>query len=127
MSRFMGQATRTMIPNSLHRAMDWRKQIQLRAEQIERSVQKRGRTEGKTLVSEEGEEVWVQDLKTGKWKDIGVIESACVADDGTIKSYAVMIDGILTSRHRRFLAKVVEPHSGEENRERALVPGGSQE
>ena len=76
---------------------------------------------------EEGEEVWVQDLKTGKWKDKGTIESVQVADDRTIKSYSVMIDGILSSRHRRFLTKVVEPHSGEENRERALSPGGSQE
>ena len=28
MSRFMGRATRTMIPNSLRRAIDWRRQIQ---------------------------------------------------------------------------------------------------
>ena len=127
MSSFMGRATRTMIPNSLRRDIDWRKQIQLCGKQIERRVQKRERTEGKKLVFEEGDEVWVQDLKSGKWKDKRIIESVRVADDGTIKSYAVMIDGILISRHRRFLAKVVEPHSGEENRERALVPTGSQE
>ena len=68
-----------MIPNSLRRAIDGRKQIQLRGEQVERSVQKRGRTEGKKLVFEEGEEVWVQDLKSGKWKDKGIIESVHVA------------------------------------------------
>ena len=81
----------------------------MHGEQIEKRVQKRGRTVGKKLVFEEGEEVWVQDLKTGKFKDKGTIESVRVADDGTIKSYAVWIDGILSSRHRRFLAKVVEP------------------
>ena len=90
-------------------------------------VQKHGRTKGKKLVFEEGEEVWLQDLKTGKWKDKGTIENVRVADDGTIKSYAIKIDGIFSSRHRRFLAKVVEPHSGEENRERVPSPGGSQE
>ena len=123
----MGRATRTMIPNLLRCVIDWRKQIQLRGEQVEKQVQKRGRTEGKKLVFEEGEEVWVQDLKTGKWKDKGTIGSVRVVDDGTIKSYTVLIDGILSTRHRRFLAKVVEPHSGEENRERAPSPGGSQE
>ena len=76
---------------------------------------------------EEGEEVWVQDVKSGKWKDKGTIESVRVADDGTIKSYVVLIYGILSTRHRRFLAKVVEPHSGEDNKERAPSPAGSQE
>ena len=127
MSRFMGRATRTMIPNSLLRAINWRKQIQLRGEQVERRVQKRWRTEGKKLVFEEGEEVWVQCVKSGKWKDKGVIESVRTADDGTIKSYAVLIDGVLTTRHRRFLAKVMKPHSGEENRERAASQADSQE
>ena len=127
MSRFMGRATRTMIPNSLRRAIDWRKQIQLRGEQVEKRVQKRRRTEGRKLVFEEGEEVWVQCVMTGKWKDKGIIESVRTADDGTIKSYAVLIDGVLTTRHRRFLAKVVKPHSGEENSERAPSPIGSKE
>ena len=86
MSRFMGRATRTMIPNSLRRAIDWRRQIQLRGEQVEKRVRKRGRTEGKKLIFEKGEEVWVQCVKSGKWKDKGVIDSARTADDGTIKS-----------------------------------------
>ena len=100
---------------------------QANPEQVERRVQKRGRTEGKKLVFEEGEEVWVQCVKSGKWKDKGVIESVRTADDGTIKSYALRIDGVLTTRHRRFLAKVTKPHSGEENSERASSPAGSQE
>ena len=66
MSRFMGWATRTMIPNSLRRAIDWHRQIQLRGEQVEKRVKKRGRTEGKKLTFDEGEEVWVQCVKSGK-------------------------------------------------------------
>ena len=81
MSRFMGRATRTMIPNSLRRVIDWRKQIQLRGEQVEKRVQKCRRTKGKKIVFEEGEEVWVQDVKSSKWKDKGTIESVRVADD----------------------------------------------
>ena len=100
-----------MIPNSLRRAIDWRKQIQLCGKLVEKRVQNRGRTEGKKLVFEEGEEVWVQCVKSEKWKDKGTIESVRTADYGTIKSYAVLIDGVLTTRHRRFLAKVTKPHS----------------
>ena len=127
MSRFMGRATRTMIPNSLRRVIDWHRQIQFRGEQVEKRVRKRGRTEGRKLTFEEGEEVWVQCIKSGKWKDKGVIDSVRTADDGTIKSYAVIIDGVKTTRHRRFLAKVKKPHSGEENREGAASQADSQE
>ena len=79
------------------------------------------------MVFEEGEEVWVQCVKTGKWKVKGIIESIRTADDGTIKSYVVLIDGVLTTRHGRFLAIVTKPHSREENSERALSPTSSQE
>ena len=127
MSRFMGRATRTMIPNSLRRAIDWRRQIQLRGEQVEKRVKKRDRTEGKKLMFEEGEEVWVQCIKSGKWKDKGVIDSVRTADDGTIKSYAVLIDGVKTTRHEKFLAKLMKPHSGEENREGAASQAATQE
>ena len=89
---------------------------------MEKRVKKRGRTEGKKLIFEEGKEVWVQCVKSGKWTDRGVIDSVRTADDGTIKSYAVIINGVKTTRHRRFLAKMKQPHSGEENREEA-APG----
>ena len=127
MSRFLGRATRTMIPNSLRRAIDWRRQIQRRGEQIEKRVMKRGRTEGKKLSFEEGEHVWVQCVKSGKWKDKGVIDEIRVADDGTIKSYGVIINGVKTTRHRRFLAKVKQLHSGEDNREGVASQSAAQE
>ena len=94
---------------------------------MEKRVRKRGRTEGRKLTFEEGEEVWVQYIKSGKWKDKGVIDSVRTADDGTIKSYAVIIHGVKTTRHRRFLAKVKKSLSGEENREGAASQAGSQE
>ena len=62
---------------------------------MEKRVKKRGRTEGKKLIFEEGEEDWVQCVKSGKWTDRGVIDSVRTADDGTIKSYAVIINGVL--------------------------------
>ena len=127
MSRFLGRATRTMIPNSLRRAIDWRRQIMRRGELIEKRVMKRGRTEGKKLIFSEGEHVWVQCVKSGKWKDKGVIDEIRVADDGTIKSYGVIINGVKTTRHRRFLAKIKQSNSGEDNREGAAPQTAAQE
>ena len=69
----------------------------------------------------------MQCVKSGEWTDKGVIESVRTADDGTIKSYAVIINGVKTTRHRRFLAKVKQPHSGEENREGAASQAAAQE
>ena len=94
---------------------------------MEKRVKKRGRTEGKKLIFEEGEEVWVQCVKSGTWKDKGAIDSVRTADNGTIKSYAVIINGVKTTRHRRFLAKVKQPHSGEDNREGAVSQAAAQE
>ena len=88
---------------------------------------KRGKTEGRKLIFEEGEHVWVQCVKSGKWKDKGVIDEIRVADDGTIKSYGVIINGVKTTRHRRFLAKVKQLHSGEDNREGVASQSAAQE
>ena len=44
MSRFMGRATRTAIPISWQRSKDWRKQIELRGEEIEKCVKKKEHT-----------------------------------------------------------------------------------
>ena len=59
---FMGRATRTAIHNSRHRSIDWRKQIELRSEDVEKRVKLKERTEGKKLQFEEGEEEWIQDM-----------------------------------------------------------------
>ena len=88
---------------------------------------KRGKTEGRKLIFTEGEHVWVQCVKSGKWKDKGVIDEVRVADDGTIKSYGVIINGVKTTRHRRFLAKVKQSHSGDDNREGAAPPAAALE
>ena len=38
MSRFMGRATRTVIPNFLRHVIDWHRHIQFRGEQVEKRV-----------------------------------------------------------------------------------------
>ena len=59
MSRFMGRATSTSIPNSWQRSIDWRKQVELRSEEIEKQVKRKERAVGKKLTFEKGEEVLV--------------------------------------------------------------------
>ena len=60
----MGRATRTAIPNSWQRSIDWRKQIELCGEEIETRAKKKERNVEKKLTFEKREEVLVQDLKT---------------------------------------------------------------
>ena len=45
-------------------------------------------------------------IKSKKWDTTGVISKLRTADDGTILSYEVNIDGVTTSRHRRYLCKI---------------------
>ena len=121
-SRFLGRATRTSIPNSWTRQIDWRKLIELRSEEIEKRVQRKQRTVGRKLTFEKGEEVLVQNMKNGKWDTKGVITEVRVADDGTVSSYDLMIGDLPTTLHRRYLAKLKnarEADSGEEDKDRA--------
>ena len=81
---------------------------------------------GKKLTFEVGEDVLVQNIKTGKWDNKGVITEVRIADDGTVSSYDLMIDGLATTRHRRYLAKAQSADSGEEDKEGAPALAGSQ-
>ena len=81
---------------------------------------------GKKLTFEVGEDVLVQNVRTGKWDTKGVITKVRIADDGTVSSYDLMIDGLATTRHRRYLAKAQLADSGEEDKERAPGQAGSQ-
>ena len=98
-SCFLGRATRASLPNSWSRQIEWRKQIELRGEEIEKQVQRKQRTVGKKLTFDVGEDVLVQNMKTGKWDTKGVITEVRVADDGTVSSYDLIIGDLLTTRH----------------------------
>ena len=130
MNRFEGRATRTAIPNSWQRTIDWKKQIKLKGEEIEIRVKKKERTLGKKQTFEEGETELIQDLITKKVDTKGMIEKVRVADDGTVSSYDIMIEDLLTSRHRRYIAKLKnasEADSGAENMSRAPMRDGSRQ
>ena len=72
---------------------------------------------GKKLTFEVGEDVLVQNIKTGKWDTKGVITEVRIADDGTVSSYDLMIGDLPTTRHRRHLAKAHSADSREEDKE----------
>ena len=58
-----------------------------------------------------------------------MITEVRMVNDGTVSSYDLMIGDLLTTRHRRYLAKVKnasEADSGEEDKGVALALSGSQ-
>ena len=72
--------------------------------------------EGKKLIFEPGEEVWIQCPKTNLWNIKGEIVSPHTAADGTILSYEVEINvpgrgSYRSTRHRRFMRRYSLPES----------------
>ena len=53
-----------------------------------------------------GETVRLQNIKTKKWDVFGVVTGIRTADDNTILSYDIDIDGNITSRHLRCMCKI---------------------
>ena len=94
----MGRGTRTGQPNSWEPFIDWQSQIQKRGEQKEKQVKKKERTAGKESYSE-GKRVRLQDIKSKLWNTEGVVKNVRSGDDGTIVSYDIDIDGVITTRH----------------------------
>ena len=93
------------------------------------SRQKKERTKGKEIYTV-GETVRVQNIKIKKWDATGVILKVRTADNWTILSYEVNIDGVTTSRHRRYLCKIRNSDEAtvmteEENRAGASAAGDS--
>ena len=85
--------------------MDWQQDIKRRGEIKERRYLKKERTVRKQTY-EIGESVRLQNIKTKKWNIFGVVTGIRTSDDGTILSYDIDIDGMITSRHRKYMSKV---------------------
>ena len=66
---------------------------------------KKESTVGK-LTYEMGESVRLQNIKTKKWDIFGVVIGIRTADNGTILSYDIDIEGTTTTRHRKYMSKV---------------------
>ena len=128
-SRFLGRGTRTGLPNSWDRFTDWQGDIRKRKELKEKRVMQKERTTGNEMYSV-SETVRVQNIKNKKWDMTGEISRVRTSDDGTILSYEVNIDGVITTRHRRYLSKIrnfdeVTVTTEEENSSGAQVEPGS--
>ena len=48
MTRFIGRGTRSNLPNSWNRLVDWRQQLEMKGEERETRVRKKERIVGKT-------------------------------------------------------------------------------
>ena len=53
-----------------------------------------------------GELCWVQNVKTKVWDRQAVITGVRTASDNTIVSYDIEIEGVKSTRHRKFLRKM---------------------
>ena len=104
-TRFFGRGVRSGLPNSWDRFVDWQEDIKRRGEIKEKRVMKKERTVGKETYSV-GETVRLQNMKTRRWDIFGVVTRVRTADDDRILSYDIDIDGTITSRHRKYMAKV---------------------
>merc|ERR1711954_241362 len=74
---------------------------------IQKRVDKKGRKPKETY--EIGEVCLVQDMTTRQWSKKGTVISIRTAQDGTVVSYLLDINGFQTPRHRRFLRKLTLP------------------
>ena len=79
---------------------------------------KKERTVGKHTY-EIGETVLLQKIKTKRWDTIGVVKGIWTADDNTILSYDIYIDGMITSRHRKYMSKIRNSDEVTEDENRA--------
>ena len=103
-TRFYGRGVRSGLPNSWERFVDWQLDIQRRGEIKEKYYLKKERTVEKEIYNI-GETVRLQNIKTKKWNTFGVVKGIQTADDNTILSYDIDIDGTITSRHRKYMCK----------------------
>ena len=103
-ARFLGRNVRGAIPNSLDRNINWEKMMENRALQHQKRVDKKGRKSKE--IYEIGEECLVQDMNTRQWSKRGTVISVCTAQDGTVVSYLLNINGFETARHRRYMRKL---------------------
>ena len=95
----------------------------------EKRVMMKERTVGKETYSV-GETVrlqCLQNIKTKKWDILGVVTGIRTADDNTILSYDIDIDGTITSRHQKYMCKTrnSDEATEEENRGGANTATGS--
>ena len=103
-ARFLGRNVRGAIPNSLDRHINWERMMENRALQHQKRVDKKGRKPKE--IYEIGEECLVQDMVTRQWSKRGTVISIRTAQDGTVVSYLLDINGFQTPRHRRYMRKL---------------------
>jgi len=104
-SRFFGRDVRDCnIPNSLNRSLNWEILMMNRKRVHLKRVSKKGRGTKETYGI--GESCLVQNMKTLKWDRVAVITGVRTACDQTIVSYDIDIDGVSSTRHRKYLQKM---------------------
>ena len=102
-ARFLGRNVRGAIPNSLDRNINWKLMMENRALQHKKRVESKGRKPKE--IYEIGEVVLVQDIASRQWSKQGTVISVRTAQDGTVVSYLLNINGFETACHRKYMRK----------------------
>ena len=63
-----------------------------------------------------GEDCLVQDMMSRQWSKRGTVISVHTAQDGTVVSYLLNINGFEPSRHRKYMRKLTIPDNAEVER-----------
>ena len=121
-SRFFGRGVKSSIPNSLNRSFAWSWALQNRCQQKQLLFEKKGRSKKEQFAVDEV--VRVQNLKTGDWKQTGIITGLRTSNDNQILSYTLSLNGFETMRHRKFLKKYIPTRGADIDED---VPSGDDE
>ena len=95
---------KTELPNSLILSFEWQHPMDARKKIKERLCLQKER--GDKDKFDLGEIVLVQNVKSGGWNTKGRILDVRTALDGTVQSYILDINGLTTTRHRKYLRKI---------------------
>ena len=83
-----------------------------RGEEREKKSKEKKRIVGKKEAYREGERVCLQDIKTKVWNLEGVVKKVRTEDEGTIVSYGIDVNGVITTPHMKYISKI--RNAGEE-------------
>ena len=89
------------MPNSIKREIAHRDIIQRRDENQEKLAKAKGRS--KNDIFEENDKVILQDPRTSKWSQHGVVKSKCASDESDVYMVELSESGKLTIKDKKFI------------------------
>ena len=105
-SLFFKRGPRSTLPNSIKREIVHRDIIQRRNENQDKLAKVKGRS--KNDIFKENDEVILQDPRTSKWSQQGVVKSKCASDESDVYMVELAESGMLTIRDKKFIKHMMQ-------------------